>query len=38
MGNPFAGFSSLCPQLPVYQTSSPWLPPIFAPQLAGTDA
>jgi hypothetical protein len=30
------GFPSLCPRLPVYQTLSPRLPPIFAPQLAGT--
>jgi hypothetical protein len=35
MGKAFAGFPSLCPQLPAYQTLSPQLPPNFAPQLAG---
>jgi hypothetical protein len=38
MGNRFAGFPSLCPQLPVCQTLSPLLPPIIAPQLAGMGA
>ena len=33
--DPFSGFPSLCPQLPVCQTVSPWLSPNFAPQLAG---
>jgi hypothetical protein len=36
MRDPFAGFPSLCPQLPAYQSVSPRLPPNFAPQLAGT--
>jgi hypothetical protein len=36
MGDPLAGFPSLCPQLPAYQTLSPRLSSNFAPQLAGT--
>jgi hypothetical protein len=35
MGDPFAGFPSLYPQLPAYQTLSSRLSPNFAPQLAG---
>ena len=35
-GDPFAGFLSLRLRLPVCQTLSPRLPPIFALQLAGT--